>query len=99
MAISRDEVARIAELARLELDPARLDATAAQLSGVLDFVATLDRLDLSGCEPGETATPAGALRADQVNGRRLGAEIATAGAPAAEAGLFLVPPVVHNLDP
>ena len=99
MAIERAEVERIAELARLHLEPERIESVAAQLSKVLDFVATLGQLDLSGCEPGEVAPSADALRADAVDGRRLGAEAATAGAPEAEHGYFLVPPIVQNLDP
>src|SRR5262245_3014285 len=71
MAITRDEVRRIAELARLEIPEARLERMAAELSQVLDFAATLNRLDLQGLEPSQFA-PAGApLREDTINGRRL----------------------------
>jgi aspartyl-tRNA(Asn)/glutamyl-tRNA(Gln) amidotransferase subunit C len=97
--IRREEIERIAELARLELSPGRLEATAAELSRVLDFVATLDRLDLEDCEPTAFA-PAGApLREDVPDGDRLDAGRATAMAPAAEDGYFLVPPIVENLEP
>lgn len=99
MAIRREDVERIAELARLELPPDRLERTAEQLSKVLDFVATLDKLDLEGSESSVLASSDGALREDVVNGRRLGAEIATAGAPEAEDGFFLVPPIVENVNP
>jgi aspartyl-tRNA(Asn)/glutamyl-tRNA(Gln) amidotransferase subunit C len=99
MAIRREEVERIAELARLELPPDQLERMAAQLSRVLDFVATLNQLDLAGSEPSVLASPAGALRDDLVNGRRLGAERATQGAPESEHGFFLVPPIVENVNP
>ncbi|MEO5618339.1 MAG: Asp-tRNA(Asn)/Glu-tRNA(Gln) amidotransferase subunit GatC [Candidatus Eisenbacteria bacterium] len=99
MAIRREEVERIAELARLALPPERLEAVAGQLSRVLDFVARLETLDLGGDEPGTSAPDADALREDRVNGRRLGAELATRGAPAAEHGFFLVPPIVENVNP
>lgn len=99
MAIQRDEVERIAELARLELDPERAERMTRELSSVLDFVAALDRLDLEGCEPVTLAPQGAPLRADVPDERRLDAERATAGAPAAEHGFFLVPPIVENLEP
>ena len=99
MSIRREEVERIAELARLELPPERLETMAAQLSRVLDFVAALERLDLAGCEPSEFASPDEALRRDEANGRRLGAETATRRAPETEDGFFLVPPIVENVNP
>ena len=99
MAIRREEVERIAELARLELPADRVETVAAQLSRVLDFVATLEKLDLSGDAPETLTSGAGALRADVCNGQRLGAERATAQAPEAEAGFFLVPPIVENVNP
>jgi len=99
MAIRRDEVERIADLSRLRLSPEQLDTMAGQLSSVLEFVAALNRLDLSASEPGTFASSEGALRSDVVNGRRLGAEIATREAPESEDGFFLVPPIVENLNP
>jgi len=99
MAIDEREARRIAALARLELADDEIPRVARQLSQVLDFAATLDSLDLAGCEP-TTLAPAGEpLRADRDDGRTLGAEVATAGAPEAEYGFFLVPPVVENLEP
>jgi aspartyl-tRNA(Asn)/glutamyl-tRNA(Gln) amidotransferase subunit C len=100
MALTRDEVRRIAELARLELDDAGLDRIAAELGAVLDFVEELRRLDLAGCEPTELARAAGALRADVPDdGRRLRAAEAVAGSAEAEDGFFLVPPIVENVNP
>jgi len=99
MAIRPEEVRRIAELARLELPEGRLAEVAGQLSRVLDFVAALDRLDLTADRPETLTDPAGALREDGPDGRRLGAEAATAGAPEAEPGFFLVPPIVENVNP
>ncbi len=99
MAIDRAEAARIAELARLEVPPSELDRIAVQLSHVLAFAATLDELDLADCEPTAFAPASEPLRADEPDGRTLPPGVATAGAPAAEHGFFLVPPVVENLEP
>lgn len=99
MSITREDVARIAELARLEIPEDAVGRTCRELSAVLDFVATLDRLDLEGLAP-TTFAPAGQpLRADVPDGRTLGSDAALAMAPAAEHGYFLVPPIVENLDP
>ena|SRR5690348_3057197 len=99
MAIRREDVERIAELARLEIPPADLERVRAELSSVLDFVATLSKLDLEGFEP-STFAPSGApLKSDEPNGRRLDPGTATAGAPEGEDGFFLVPPIVENLAP
>jgi aspartyl-tRNA(Asn)/glutamyl-tRNA(Gln) amidotransferase subunit C len=99
MSIRREDVRRIAELARLEIPEDRLDRMAAELSAVLDFAGALQRLDLAGLEPTAFAPPETPLREDMLDGRRLGAETATAAAPESEHGFFLVPPVVENLNP
>jgi|SRR5262245_12865405 len=99
MAIERAEAARIARLARLSLSQEELDRAAIQLSRVLEFAATLDQLGL-GDEPLTAfAPPQAALRDDEPDGRTLDAETAVANAPEAEAGFFLVPPVVEDLEP
>lgn len=99
MAISREEVERIAALAKLELTEASTESMRAELSAVLDFVTALKRLDLEGCEPGIFAPADAPLRADEPNGRRLGAAAALAAAPEAEDGFFLVPPIVDDVQP
>src|SRR5882762_6774670 len=98
MTIRREDVERIAELARLEVPESRMERMAAELSAVLDFVTALNRLDLGGCTPTSFAPAGVPLRADEPNGRRLPTEDALAMAPATEDGFFLVPPVVENLN-
>lgn len=97
--MDRDEVRRIAALARLELDEASLERAAGELSKILAFVETLRGLDLEGCEPSAFAPANAPLREDEPNGRRLGNDAALAAAPAAEDGFFLVPPIVENVNP
>jgi len=99
MAITREDVARIADLARLDLPADQVERMRRELSAVLEFVATLDSLDLAGCEPTSLAPAGQPLRADVPDGRTLGAEAALAMAPAAEHGYFLVPPIVENVNP
>ena len=99
MSISRDEVRRIAELARLEIADDRLERMARELSAVLDYAASLSQLDLAGCEPTAFAPAETPLREDRLDDRRLGSDTALAAAPEGEQGFFLVPPIVENLNP
>jgi len=100
MSIDREDVKRIAELARLEIPEERIERTARELSAVLDFAAALQRLDLDGCEPSVFAPADAPLRADALDDpRRFTPEIALAAAPEHENDCFLVPPVVENLNP
>lgn len=99
MSIQRDDVRRIAELARLEIPEDRIERVAAELSAVLAFAEALKRLDLTGCEPTVFAPSETPLREDALDGRRLPVAAAIAAAPESEHGFFLVPPVVENLNP
>ena len=99
MSIQRDEVRRIAELARLEIPEERIARMASELSAVLDFADTLRRLDLEGCEPTAFAPAETPPREDALDARRLSPDVALAAAPEGEDGFFLVPPVVENLNP
>jgi len=99
MSIDHAEVARIAELARLEIPPDQVERLAGQLSQVLDFAATLHQLDLEGCEPTVFAPADAPLRDDLPDGRRLTPAQALAAAPEGEGGFFLVPPIVENVNP
>lgn len=61
MKLSREEVARIAHLARLALTPEEIEHYQDQLSAVLEYAAHLNELDLTGVEPslhaGDGSTP------------------------------------------
>ena len=97
--MQRDDVRRVAELARLSLSDEDADRMAQQLTAVLAFVAQLDSLDLEGCEPSVFAPEDRPGRPDKPNGRRLDADTATANAPESADGFFIVPPVVENVEP
>jgi aspartyl-tRNA(Asn)/glutamyl-tRNA(Gln) amidotransferase subunit C len=99
MSIEREDLDRIAELARLEVPAERQEALCRQLSEVLAFAEALRRLDLTGCEPSTFAPVDAPLREDEPNGRRLDPARATAAAPESEDGFFLVPPIVEHLKP
>ena len=94
MAIDRDEIARIAHLARLDVGEEAAAGAAAELSNILDFVGRMDAVDTSGVTP--MAHPLDAdqrLREDQITELDQRDEF-QAGAPAVEDGLYLVPRVI-----
>lgn len=99
MALSLDDVHRIAQLARLELEPAEERAMQAQLNTFFRVVEQMSAVDTSGVEP--LYTP---LSAVQETHLRLRDDIVTeaddralnlANAPATANGLFLVPKVIE----
>jgi len=51
MALSRQEVQKIADLARLGLTDAELDKFAGQMTGILEYVDILNEVDTEGVEP------------------------------------------------
>ncbi len=51
MSISVDEVAKVAGLARLNLEPEKVEQFAAQFNDILGYMQKLNELDTSGVEP------------------------------------------------
>ncbi len=97
MALSLDEVRRIAALARLRLSPEEERTFAVQLSKILEHVAQLEELDVSSVEPMTHALAAdegSPLRADSVRPSLSPAE-ALANAPAREGTCFKVPRIIE----
>ena len=102
MALTENDVARIARLARIDMTPQRLEQARAELNGIMDLIARLQAVDTAGVEP--LAHPLSAredvvlrLREDAVTEaptpERRGELMANA--PAAQDGLFLVPKVIE----
>ena len=50
MAVTNDDVRRVAELARLGVDEARLPRLVAELDGILAHMAVLEKVDVEGVE-------------------------------------------------
>ena len=97
MSLTRDDVRRIAALARLELGEEEERLFQGQLSAVLDYVRQLEALDVSAVEPMTHALASGEaapLREDQVR-PGLAAEEALAAAPAREGTCFKVPRIIE----
>jgi aspartyl-tRNA(Asn)/glutamyl-tRNA(Gln) amidotransferase subunit C len=96
MALSLEEVRRIATLARLRLLPPEEARLAGELSAILDYVRLLEELDVSGVEPMTHALAEGATpwRDDEVR-PGLPPEEALANAPAREGTCFQVPRIIE----
>ena len=94
--LSRDDVAHLAHLARLELSEQELDTYVGQLSVILDSVATVSAAAASDAdiEPTSHAVPLTNVYRDDVVRPGLSHEAALAGAPAAEDGRFRVPQIL-----
>jgi len=99
MALTPDDVSRIAHLARLQLSAPEQGKMLAQLNGFFSIVEQMGAVDTSGVEP--LYTPLSAVQTVEL---RLREDVVTesdqrernqANAPAVEAGLFLVPRVIE----
>jgi aspartyl-tRNA(Asn)/glutamyl-tRNA(Gln) amidotransferase subunit C len=99
MALTPQDVSRIAHLARLELAPEEQSAMLAQLNGFFSIVEQMRAVDTRGVEP--LYTPLSAVSAVNL---RLREDVVTEvdqrernqqSAPAVEDGLFLVPKVIE----
>ena len=99
MALTPEDVSRIAHLARLELSPTEAQAMLGDLNGFFRIVEQMSAVDTAGIEP--LYTPLSAVQAVQL---RMRDDVVTEGndreanqasAPALENGLFLVPKVIE----
>ncbi len=89
--ISREQVDRIAELARLSLDESEAQAMERDLGRILDYVAALQELDTEGVEPTAQATLLQTpVRPDEAC-EAMDPELAIANAPESDGTAFVVP--------
>ena len=92
--ISRDDVAHVARLARLELTADELERFTEQLGAVLDHAADVEALDVGDVPPTAHPLPLRNVFRDDVPRPSLDREEVLSQAPAAEDGRFRVPPVL-----
>ncbi len=95
MTISREDIEKVAVLARIRLDEEQIPALEKDLGNILSLVDQLSAADTDNVEP--LAHPLDAvqrLRADEVSESNQ-REVFQAIAPATENGLYLVPRVIE----
>jgi aspartyl-tRNA(Asn)/glutamyl-tRNA(Gln) amidotransferase subunit C len=92
--LTRDDVAKVAHLARLELTDAELDTYTEQLAAVLDHAADVAALDLTDVPPTAHPLPLrNVLRADEAR-PCLDRDEVLSQAPAVEDSRFRVPAIL-----
>ncbi len=93
-ALSRDDVAHVARLARLRLDDDELTRFTDHLAAVLDHAAELESLDLAGAPANAQPWPLANVLRDDAAGETVDRDEVLAVAPAVEDGRFRVPPIL-----
>lgn len=95
MALTLDDIQKVAHLARIEISTQEAQATLNKLSGIMDLIADMQAVDTSHVEPMSHAQDLSQrLREDvitKINERALFQE----NAPAVAEGLYLVPQVIE----
>ncbi|MGE4298128.1 MAG: Asp-tRNA(Asn)/Glu-tRNA(Gln) amidotransferase subunit GatC [Desulfovibrionaceae bacterium] len=94
MKITADDVAKIATLARLSLDPAKCGQFAGQFENILDYMETLGAVDTAAVEP--LYSPAEyptVYREDAAENRRTPDQVLS-NAPEDDGRFFVVPKIV-----
>jgi aspartyl-tRNA(Asn)/glutamyl-tRNA(Gln) amidotransferase subunit C len=96
MALTREQIASIASLARLELTAAEVPVYQASLSSILEFVGALERADTAQVAPMAHPLPglSQRLRPDHIT-ETDHHELYQQNAPQVAAGLYLVPKVIE----
>jgi aspartyl-tRNA(Asn)/glutamyl-tRNA(Gln) amidotransferase subunit C len=99
MSLTPQDIARIAHLARLELQPAESERMLAQINGFFDVVEQMRAVDTGGIEPlthpVEVALPIQLRLREDAATEPNQREANQQSAPAVERGLFLVPRVIE----
>lgn len=100
MSVTREEVAKIASLARIKMRDAELDRMVPELNNILDWVEQLGEVDTAQVEPMTAVIPQklrlrdDVIDADPLTGGNVRDKV-LANAPAAEHGFYGVPKVIE----
>jgi aspartyl-tRNA(Asn)/glutamyl-tRNA(Gln) amidotransferase subunit C len=95
MALSLNDVSRIAQLARVEVTPAEAEQVLSQLQAIFALIEELQSVDTRGIEPmSHSQDVTSRLRVDEVTEHDQH-ELFQAVAPQVEVGLYLVPKVIE----
>jgi aspartyl-tRNA(Asn)/glutamyl-tRNA(Gln) amidotransferase subunit C len=95
MAIDRKTVENVAKLARLQLSGEELDKYGAQLGAILDYIAKLEKLDVSGLEPLAHAVDTDNVFREDVPRPSLSRDAALQNAPEKTGDFFIVPKIIE----
>ena len=91
MSITKEQIKHLAHLSRLELNDNELDSMQGDMEKILEFVAKIDELDLTGVEPlTQMSGSVGVMRTDEAL-NMITKEQALKNAPDANSDYFRVP--------
>jgi aspartyl-tRNA(Asn)/glutamyl-tRNA(Gln) amidotransferase subunit C len=94
--IDRQQVRKVAKLARLDLTEAEIEEFTGQLGAILEYVEKMNELDTATVEPLAHCLPIhNVLRADDVR-ESLGTEQTLANAPQRDGPFFKVPKILED---
>ena len=94
--IDREQVRKVAKLARLDLTEAEIEEFTGQLGAILEYVEKMNELDTAAVEPLAHCLPIhNAFRADEVHAS-LGTEQTLANAPQRDGPFFKVPKILED---
>jgi aspartyl-tRNA(Asn)/glutamyl-tRNA(Gln) amidotransferase subunit C len=96
--LSRDDVAKLAGLARIEMSEEELVSLASQFGMILDAVARVQDVDLEGIAPTSHPQPIRNVFREDVIHPSLTPEQALSGAPAQEEQRFRVPQILGEAE-
>ncbi len=99
MKLTKDEVRHVAELARLQLSEAELEAYAGQLRQILAYAQQVQSVDTSDVPPTPQVLPLTNVLAEDAPQEGLSAAQAVGNAPDAEDGYFRVIAVFDDAGP
>jgi len=91
MGLSRAELQKVSQLARLRLGETELDSLAAQLSPVVEYIESLFQIDVDAVEPMVRAAAVHDVFADDIIGPGLDRPMALANAPKQDGECYQVP--------
>ncbi len=96
--LSRDDVAKLASLARIEMTEEELVSLASQFGSILDAVARVQELNLEGVKATSHPQPIENIFREDVVLQSLTPEQALSGAPAQEEQRFHVPQILGEAE-
>ena len=97
-AISREEVAHLARLSRIEMTPDELDHLASEMQLILAAVARVQEVAAADIPPTSHALPMTNVFREDVTKPSLSPEDALSGAPAREEDRFKVPQILGDAE-
>ena len=95
MSVTKDDVKKVARLARIRVADEALEPLSMELNGILDWIEQLNEVDVEGVEPMTSVVDAKLpMRTDEVTDGNRQVEV-LANAPRTEDGFFVVPKSVE----